>query len=125
MAPYILPTGGSMEGLLPSRDTLDGLKAWPCIFSLPGPQYPVEHLANIVSLIMEMSGADILQPPRCVQLRSETYFLAPIDAVYTLVLIFNTRKKLDDSQIRQFFRTVTPLLRTTDCLKKSLVGVRR
>ena len=120
-APYTAPGSRAQQG----PDVLDGLRAWPCIYTLPGPHHPIEHAANVVSLIMELTDGDLVDYPRRVQLKASSYLLAPVDPSYTIVLIYLTRKRVDDIYVRQFFSTVVPLLRTTDVLKKSLVGRRQ
>jgi len=93
----------------PEPEHVTGLKSWPAIVSLPRDP-PLEHWPNIISLIQDNSNKiEKQREPLFFQDNTvnSTYFICNIETRMFLVLIFECKKKKNDTLVTQFITFMT------------------
>eukprot|EP01111_Echinosteliopsis_oligospora_P014264 TRINITY_DN5340_c0_g1_i1.p1 TRINITY_DN5340_c0_g1~~TRINITY_DN5340_c0_g1_i1.p1 ORF type:complete len:461 (-),score=71.49 TRINITY_DN5340_c0_g1_i1:10-1392(-) len=109
-----------------SNEPLTGLGSWPCIFSYPKENAPLQHWPNIISIISaNYAKLDQQKEPYVYFYDSKittTYFISRMEPQITMVLIYEIdRKKPTDPTIWEFIHAIVKAVRNKDIFRLLLM----
>jgi hypothetical protein len=90
---------------------INGLQAYPGIYTLPQLNYPREHWPNIISLLQD--NEELLRTKHCHYFDKKlnvTYFLYKIQGRVNFVVIFNEEREEEDRVVVEFFEELASKL---------------